>query len=142
MRFFSVYGPNERHKGKYANNITQFLWAMLQDGRPEIYGDGTQSRDFIYVDDVVRALILAMNIENPKAVFNVGTGLHTSFNEIVNKLNTGLKKDIKPVYKDNPIGKNYVSHTQADTTIAEKALGFKAQIPLDEGITKLIEAYK
>ena len=58
LRFFSIYGPNERHKKKYANNITQFMWDMMGDKRPVIFDDGKQTRDFIHVDDVIEALKL------------------------------------------------------------------------------------
>jgi UDP-glucose 4-epimerase len=60
LRYFSVYGPNERHKGRFANNISQFLWDMAERKNPVIYGDGSQTRDFTFVEDVVQANILAM----------------------------------------------------------------------------------
>jgi len=137
LRLFSVYGPREEHKGKYANIISQFLWAMLKDQSPIIYGDGNQTRDFIYVSDVVNAFILAMFSNIDCDVFNVGTGKNYSFNEVIKLLNKYLGKDIKPIYKPNPI-KNYVYHTLADTTKAEKILGFEAKISLEEGIRNII----
>jgi UDP-glucose 4-epimerase len=137
LRFFSVYGPKERHKGRYANIVSQFLWAMLNDESPVIFGDGTQTRDFIYINDVVKALILLMEKEFGCEIFNVGTGIAHNFNEVVEILNQKLGKNIKPVYKPNPI-KNYVYHTLADTAKAERILGFKAKISLEEGITRLI----
>ncbi|MCC6014029.1 MAG: NAD-dependent epimerase/dehydratase family protein [Candidatus Verstraetearchaeota archaeon] len=140
LRLFSVYGPREEHKGKYANIVSQFLWSMIKDERPIIYSDGNQTRDFIYVSDVVNAFILAMEKDINYDIFNVGTGKNYSFNEVINLLNKYLGKDIKPIYKPNPI-KNYVYHTLADTTKAEKILGFKAKISLEEGIKKLISMY-
>lgn len=137
LRFFSVYGPKERFKGEYANVISQFLWSMLKDEPPIILGDGTQTRDFIHIDDVVDALILAMDKDFGCEIFNVGTGVAHNFNQIVEILNKVLGKNIKPIYKPNPIS-NYVFHTLADTTKAEKILGFKAKITLEEGIRKLI----
>jgi UDP-glucose 4-epimerase len=137
LRLFSVYGPREEHKGKYANIISQFLWSIMKNERPVIYGDGSQTRDFIYVSDVVNAFILAMFSNIDCDVFNVGTGKNYSFNEVINLLNKYLGKDIKPIYKPNPI-KNYVYHTLADTTKAEKILGFKAKISLEEGIRNII----
>jgi UDP-glucose 4-epimerase len=137
LRLFSVYGPREEHKGKYANIISQFLWAILKDQSPIIYGDGNQTRDFIYVSDVVNAFILAMFSNIDCDVFNVGTGKNYSFNEVINLLNKCLGKDIKPIYKPNPI-KNYVYHTLADTTKAEKVLKFKAKVSLEEGIRNII----
>jgi UDP-glucose 4-epimerase len=137
LRLFSVYGPREEHKGKYANIISQFLWSIMKNERPVIYGDGNQTRDFIYVSDVVNAFILAMFSNIDYDVFNVGTGKDYSFNEVINLLNKYLGKNIKPIYKPNPI-KNYVYHTLADTTKAEKILRFKAKISLEEGIKNII----
>jgi len=138
LRFFSIYGPKEKFKGRYANIISQFLWAMLRDESPVIFGDGTQTRDFTHVYDVVDALLLAWKKDFECEIFNVGTGVAHSFNEIVDILNSILGKNIRPIYKPNPI-KNYVYHTLADTTKAEKLLGFKAKISLEEGIQSLIE---
>ncbi len=141
MRFFSVYGPNERHKKKYANNITQFLWSIQKGEAPVIYGDGTQARDFIHVDDVVSALKLAMEY-NGEGIFNVGTGTAVSFNEILRILDKKLPNAIRPNYIDNPIGPNYIPTTLADTDLAREELGFKSKISIDEGIDKLVEAYE
>jgi UDP-glucose 4-epimerase len=137
LRFFSVYGSRERYKGKYANIITQFLWEILKNEQLVIFGDGNQTRDFIYIEDVVEALILAKEKDFKCEIFNVGTGIAHSFNQIINILNESLGKNIKPFYKPNPI-KNYVYNTLADTTKAEKNLGFKAKISLKQGITRLI----
>jgi len=141
LRFFSVYGPKEQYKGKYANIITQFLWAMLKDERPLIFGDGTQTRDFVYVSDVVDALTVAVKKDFECEIFNVGTGIAKSFNDVIGMLNDALGKNIEPIYKPNPI-KNYVYHTLADTYKAESVLGFKARVTLDEGITLLLQEAK
>ncbi|KYH42065.1 MAG: nucleoside-diphosphate sugar epimerase [Candidatus Bathyarchaeota archaeon B26-2] len=141
MRFFSIYGPREEYKGRYANIVSQFLWSMLKDEPPVIFGDGNQTRDFTHVRDVVDALMLAMEKDLECEVFNVGTGVSHSFNEVVEMLNRLLGKDIKPVYKPNPI-KNYVYHTLADTSKAEKVLGFKAKITLEEGLSELVEMHR
>lgn len=134
MRFFSVYGPHEEAKKQYANMVTQFLWDMRDGKAPVIFGDGTQTRDFTYVRDVVDALILAS--KKGTGIFNVGTGKSHSFNYVVDLLNEKLGKDLKPEYRENPI-KNYVMHTQADTTRI-KALGFEARFSLEEGIDRII----
>ncbi|MEM3674477.1 MAG: NAD-dependent epimerase/dehydratase family protein [Candidatus Methanomethyliaceae archaeon] len=138
LRLFSVYGPKEEHKGEYANIISQFLWQIRRGEQPVIYGDGEQTRDFVHVEDVVEAFMLAAEKEFECEIFNVGTGISHTFNHVVNLLNKFLKSDLKPVYKPNPI-KNYVYHTCADTKKAEKLLGFKAKIPLETGIKKLTE---
>lgn len=136
LRFFSVYGHNERAKGIYANIISQFLWEM-QDGKtPEIYGDGEQTRDFIFVSDVVRACILAMK-KDVSGVFNVGTGVSHSFNDVVVALNGVLGTDIEPQHIRNPV-KNYVAHTLADLTKVKDALGFRSEYSLEEGIREIV----
>ena len=141
LRFFSIYGPKEEFKKQYANIVSQFLWSMRRDEQPVIFGDGTQTRDFTHVYDVVDALLLAWKKDFECEIFNVGTGVAHSFNEVVEILNKLLGKYIKPIYKPNPI-KNYVYHTLADTTKAEQVLGFKAKVELEEGVRRTIEYYK
>jgi len=132
MRFFSVYGKHDERKKEYANLITQFILAIKQEKQPVIYGDGNQRRDFIHVDDVVEALILATKIKGFE-IFNVGTGKNYSLNEIVEKINNQLGKDIKPKYIPLKI-KNYVMETLADTKKSEEKLDFKSKINIDKGI--------
>ncbi len=139
LRYFSVYGSHERSKGKYANLITQFLWEMKTGKQPVILGDGTQTRDFIYVNDVVEANLLALRY-NKSDVFNVGTGRSTALNEIVILLNKELGTSIHPTYEQNKI-KNYVQHTLADMSKTSEVLGFKAQVSLEHGIELIISSY-
>jgi UDP-glucose 4-epimerase len=136
LRFFSVYGPGERSKGRYANLVSQFMWDLQEGRNPVIYGDGKQTRDFIYVKDVVQALILAARSEKD-GIYNVGTGVAYSVNEMLEKLMQAMGKHAEPVHMETPVS-NYVMHTQADMTKAEKELGFKAKYSLDEGIREVI----
>lgn len=140
LRFFSVYGPNEKSKKEYANLISQFLWLMKMGKQPIIYGNGEQTRDFIYVKDAVKACILALECDIGCDIFNVGTGKNYSLNQIVKILNKILGTCIKPKYVENPI-KNYVMHTLADTKKAEEQLGFKAKYNLEEGIKEIKDFY-
>jgi nucleoside-diphosphate-sugar epimerase len=141
LRYFSIYGPGERPKGKYANLITQFLWWMKKGERPVIYGDGEQTRDFVYVADVVRANFLAAAKKGVSGeIFNVGGGKPVSVNDATALLNKYLGTDIKPIYKPNPIT-GYVCKHQADTSKARKMLGFKAKIPFEKGLKMLIKCY-
>lgn len=140
LRYFSVYGPREQHKGRYANNVSQFLWEMVKGGRPVLYGDGSQTRDFTYVDDVVEANILAMRSKLKGEVINIGTGVSHSFNQVVEMLNAALGTRIAPQYVENPL-RNYVAHTLADTSKAERLLGFRAKTGLEEGIRKTVKYY-
>lgn len=145
LRFFSVYGPGEKSKGKYANMVSQFLWDMKEGRSPVIYGDGNQTRDFTYVKDVVDACLLFMNSvsqSNSKMlsiehnIYNVGTGVSYSFNDVIMLLNDALHTDIKPTYVDIPI-KNYVYHTLADITEI-KRIGYRPKYTLEQGIDELI----
>ncbi|MGC8816626.1 MAG: NAD-dependent epimerase/dehydratase family protein [Candidatus Hadarchaeum sp.] len=137
LRFFSVYGPHERAKGRYANNISQFLWAMREDEPPVVYGDGEQTRDFVHVSDVVRACLKAADSDLGCEVINVGTGRQTTFNRVIELLNKELGKSVKPVYVPNPV-KNYVYHTLADLTKARKLLGYEPTVTVEEGIRRLV----
>ncbi len=136
MRFFSVYGRHEEAKQKYANLVTQFFWAMRKGEQPVIYGDGEQRRDFVHVDDVVDALLLASSAKGFN-VFNVGTGKNYSLNELIEKLNKAMGTSIRAKYVGMPV-KNYVMETLADTSKSEKMLSFRARISLDEGISKVV----
>jgi len=141
LRLFSVYGEREEFKGEYANLVTQFILAALKGETIKIFGDGTQTRDFIYVQDVVDAFIKAMNSSIDFDVFNVGKGKNYSLNEVIAMISRILDIEIKVKYVENPI-KNYVWHTLADTSKAEEKLWFKAKVELEEGIRKIIPYYK
>jgi UDP-glucose 4-epimerase len=141
LRYFSVYGPKELHKGQYANNISQFLWDMMEGKSPLIYGDGTQRRDFTFVHDVVSANLLAMISNIDFGIFNVGTGIGTSFNELVALINKILCTSIESKYIENPL-KNYVHDTIADLSLISKSLGYKPQWSLEKGIRFLVDYYK
>lgn len=139
MRFFSVYGPHERAKGRYANIISQFLWAMRRDERPVIYGNGEQTRDFVHVSDVVKACLAAAETDLGCEAINVGTGRETSFNQVIELLNRALGKSIEPEYMENPL-KNYVSETLADISKARELLGYEPSVSLEEGIELLVDS--
>ncbi len=138
LRLFSVYGPNERPKGRYANVISQMIWAGLEGKAFVIFGDGRQTRDFIHVRDVVRAFIAALE-SGSHGVFNIGTGRETSFREAASLIAERVHLNLE--FRPNPI-RNYVSRTCADTSLAESVLGFKAEVGLRRGIGELVEAYR
>ena len=136
LRLFSVYGPHEENKKSYANLISQFMWDMKAGRSPLVYGDGTQTRDFTYVDDVVTAFTKGVDAKGFD-VFNVGTGRSYTINDMISKLNSQMGTDIRPAYK--PISSsNYVMHTLADPGKSERVLGFKAKYTLDDGIGMLL----
>ncbi len=140
LRYFSVYSPHENAKKQYANLVTQFLWDLKHGRQPVVFGDGKQTRDFTYVDDIVEANMLAMKSAIPFGIYNAGTGKSITINDMIALLGRKLGRDVKPTYVENKI-KNYVQHTLADTGKAERELGFRAKVSLEEGIGKLIDAY-
>ena len=140
MRFFSVYGYNDIGKGKFANLVTQFMDSLLKGEQPIVYGDGEQKRDFVFVSDVVNALLRASTIKG-FGIYNVGTGKNYSLNEAISKLQTITGKKIAPKYIKMPV-KNYVMTTLADTTKSKKEIGFDAKVGLDEGIRLLFSGMR
>jgi len=141
LRLFSVYGENERPKQQYANMISQFIWGALKGESPVIYGDGEQTRDFIYVEDCVDAFVNAMDFANVKSdVINVGTGVSYSFNQIWEIIAKELSLDLKPKYVPNPI-KNYVNDTLADIAKLKSLLKKTDFTDIESGIQKLIVHY-
>ena len=137
LRFFSVYGPNERSKGKFANLVSQFMWDLQEGNQPIVYGKGEATRDFTYVDDVSRVIELLMCKSWSHTILNVGTGVSYSINQMIQILNEELGTDISPKYVQNPI-KAYVQDTKADTTKLKWYLGYVPDTTLRDGIRKLI----
>ncbi len=145
LRLFSVYqgyGGSESHKQRFANVIAQFADDIASGNPPTLYGDGTQTRDFVHVDDVVHAFELASEDEL-NGVFNVGTGEAHSFNTVVQMINDHLGTDIDPVYIDNPLPDSvYVHDTCADSTAFQDATGWEPAINLHEGIARVCAQYE
>lgn len=108
LRISAAYGPNESHKGKYASVIYQWIQMMKKGERPVIWGDGTQTRDFIFIDDAVDE-ILSLASKKKTGIVDIGTGVNTSLNEVVATINKVLGTSIEPIYIDKP--NNYIQHT-------------------------------
>jgi len=130
LRYFTVYGPRQRPD--MAFHI--FIRAMLE-GRPfEVYGDGTQTRDFTYVSDIVDANVRAMTRGTPGETYNIGGGTRLSLSAVIDLLEeiggTGARREMKDVQKGD------VRHTLADVTRAERDLGYVRQVVLKEGLTR------
>ncbi|MCG2828390.1 SDR family oxidoreductase [Methanothermobacter sp. K4] len=138
LRYFNVYGPRQRPDSQYAAVIPRFIDALLQGRQPEIYGDGEQSRDFIYVGDVVRANIFLA--ESPETgIFNVAGGKSVTVNRLFEIISGVIGSDSKPCYLDERPGD--VRHSLADTSRLEAA-GFKPEVGLDEGLFRTVEWFK
>jgi UDP-glucose 4-epimerase len=145
LRFFSVYqgfGGAEAHKGEYANLIAQFADAIAHGERPEIWGDGTQTRDFTHVDDIVRGIELAAD-HDLQGIYNLGTGESYSLNELVDRLNDALGTEIEPRYEENRIPEDvYVHDTMADPSEMHEATGWRPEIDFAEGIERVCDQYR
>jgi UDP-glucose 4-epimerase len=138
MRPFSVYGEGEIWKKGYANVISLFAWAMVSGKNPVVWGDGTQTRDFIHAEDAARVFKLALESDMPSQPLNVGTGIEISFNEVISQINKILGTDLKPVYVDVPID-IYALRLWSNNERLEKTLGFKPEISVQQGIERVVK---
>uniref|UniRef100_A0A7C4JRJ7 NAD-dependent epimerase/dehydratase family protein n=1 Tax=Thermodesulfobacterium geofontis TaxID=1295609 RepID=A0A7C4JRJ7_9BACT len=135
LRIFAGYGPGEESKGEYASVVYLFIKDILNNRSPKIFGDGNQSRDFIYIDDVINAILKSAEIDYT-GIINVGSGVSTSFNRLVEIINSLVGKNIKPVYI--PREKNYVEVLRADIKLMSRLLKIKVT-PLVEGVKKFVD---
>lgn len=132
LRYFNVFGNGEGHKREYASMIYQLSEQMKSGKRPRIFHDGEQSRDHIYVRDVVEANLKAAQAKQ-SGIVNVGTGKATTFNRLIEILNDVLRTQLKPDYFDNPYS-FYQNKTEADVSSLERLTHFKARYSIEEGI--------
>ena len=138
LRYFNVFGPREAHKGRPASMVYHLYKQMKEGKRARLFKQGEQIRDHIYVKDVVSATLKAVDASS--GVYNVGTGIGTSFNELVKVLNEVLGTNLEIEYFDMPYEpKTYQANTQADTSLAEEKLGFKAEFTVKDGIKDYIK---
>jgi nucleoside-diphosphate-sugar epimerase len=141
LRYFNVFGPYQDPASQYAAAIPAFVTSILKDEPPTIYGDGEQTRDFTFIDNVVEANFLAARAKHVAGeVVNVACGERLTVNEIIEMINELLGKDIKPIYTDPRPGD--VKHSLADITLAEKTIGYKSIVPFKEGLEKSIVWYR
>ncbi|MBW2969937.1 SDR family oxidoreductase [Candidatus Woesearchaeota archaeon] len=137
LRYFNVYGPRQDPKSPYSGVITKFVTALKEGRQPIIYGDGMQTRDFIFVKDVVQANIKAMTTKNTGKAFNIATGVQVSVKEMLHCLNEILKTKITA--KLEPRQPGDILHSVADITLAKKELGFTPDLPFHEGLELTIK---
>jgi len=142
LRYFNVFGPHQDPESEYAAVIPRFIKAALKNQRPFVYGDGEQSRDFTYVDNVVEANILAVNTQNKAAGedFNIATSNSITVNKLWALISKETQKDIKPVFM--PPRKGDVRHSLADISKAREELGYNVKVSFETGLAKTIEYFK
>ena len=137
LRYFNVFGPRQDPAGDYAAVVPKFVDLMTDGDQPVIYGDGEQSRDFVYIDDVVRANVLAAESEASGVVANVASGERVSINGLVTRLNSVLDTEIEPVYDDPRPGD--VRHSVADVERAHAAFGYEPEVGFREGLEQTVD---
>jgi ADP-L-glycero-D-manno-heptose 6-epimerase len=138
LRYSNVYGEGEGHKGKSSSMIYQ-LMQQMKSGRPRLFKWGEQQRDFVHIDDIIDANLLAAEVKE-SGVFNVGSGNPTSFNKIVAILNEVLGTNHEPEYFDNPIATSYQNYTSCDLTKSTQILGYTPKANLKEGIERYVKS--
>lgn len=136
LRYMNVFGPRMDYQGAYVSVIMKALDRIFAGFPPVIYGDGSQMYDFVFVEDVARANILGMKAESVDEFFNIGSGVGTTINELVDLLLELTGSDLKPEY--HSLAQSFVTHRIGSTEKAKSMLGFQAEMPLDEGDRKSV----
>src|SRR5262249_19189620 len=143
LRYFNIFGPRQDPTSPYSGVLAKFITQMLRGEQPTIFGDGGQSRDFTYIDNAVRANLLAAH--GPAAqvagrVFNVATGTRVDLNQTFQALKklTGYTSEVKYA----PEREGDIKHSLADITRAETAFGYKPSVNFEEGLRRTVEWYR
>lgn len=141
LRYFNVYGPRMDIYGVYTEVLIRWMERIVAGQSPLIFGDGKQTMDFVYIEDIARANILAARSDVTDEVFNVASGVETSLNDLAYSLVRVMGSDLHPEYgperKVNPVQRRLAS-----TTKAKELLGFRAETSLEEGLTKLVNWWR
>jgi UDP-glucose 4-epimerase len=137
FRYFNVYGPRMDITGVYTEVLVRWLDAIESGKPPLIFGDGTQSMDFVFVEDVARANLVAAQSDVTDEVFNVGTGVQTSLNELCHLLLRLTNSRLRPEYRESRAVGN-VQTRRAAVEKAKRELGFEASVSLEQGLRDLI----
>jgi len=143
LRYFNVFGPRQDASSPYSGVLSKFITYMLEGRRPTIYGDGSQSRDFTYVDNVVHANLLAAGADAQRVAgrtFNVATGTRFSLNELFEALKPITGFNGRPHYETERIGD--VKHSLADIGAAAEAFGYRPIVAFEEGLQRTVAWYR
>jgi UDP-glucose 4-epimerase len=138
LRYFNVYGPRMDIHGLYTEVLVRWMERIAAGEPPLIFGDGSQTMDFVYVTDIARANVLAATSEHTDRVFNVASGTETSLDELARALLRVMGSDLDVAYAPAR-AVNKVERRLADTTAARTELGFEAQVGLEGGLAQLVE---
>ncbi len=141
LRYFNVFGPRQDPASQYAAVIPRFVTAGLQGQSPVIYGDGEQSRDFCFIDNVIEANLLAADANDASGrVFNVACAAATTLNQVIALVAQALGRELKVTYEPGRTGD--IKHSLADIGLAKKYLGYTASVPFAAGLARTIDWYR
>ena len=141
LRYFNVFGPKQALDDEYAVVVPKFIHCIMHDEQPPIFGNGKQSRDFTYIDNVVSANILSATTPGIKhEVLNVANGIPTTVLEIVEAANKIIGKNIKPKFLDARAGDVFKTH--ADITKIRSVIGYEPLVDFEDGMRRTIEYFK
>jgi nucleoside-diphosphate-sugar epimerase len=141
IRYFNVFGPRQDPKGAYAAVIPIFANCLLEGRPPTIHGDGEQSRDFTYIENVVSANLKALSVDRLSGEsINVALGRRTTLNELYRMIQGVVGSDIEPEY--GPTREGDVKHSEAGIARATKLLGYETLVSVEEGIRRTVEWYR
>ncbi|HWL95198.1 MAG TPA: SDR family oxidoreductase [Phycisphaerae bacterium] len=141
MRYFNVFGPRQDPQSQYAAAIPALITAILRDESPTIYGDGEQTRDFTYIENIVAANLLAIQSQETRGeLINIACGESFSLNQIIDQINEALGKSVRPQYV--PPRPGDIKHSWAAISRAEQVIGYSPIIPFAEGLQRTIEWYR
>jgi UDP-glucose 4-epimerase len=138
LRYFNVYGPRMDLHGKYTEVLIRWMDRIAAGQPPLILGNGKQTMDFIYIDDIARANVLALASDCEDDVFNVASGVETSLDDLAAALLKVMGSNLKPEYGPER-GVNAVPRRLADTNKARTMLGFKSTVSLEDGLARLVD---
>ncbi len=138
LRYFNVYGPRMDVHGAYTEVLVRWMERIVAGEPPLIFGDGSQTMDFVCVPDIARANVLAAEADVTDAIFNIASGVETSLQNLAETLLEVMGSDLAIEYGPERTV-NGVTRRLADTSAARDALGFSAEIDLRQGLTELVE---
>lgn len=141
LRYFNVYGPRMDIYGVYTEVLIRWMERIAAGQAPLIFGDGKQTMDFVYIEDIARANILAAKADVTDEVFNIASGVESSLNDLADALAKVMGSDLKPEYRSER-KVNAVQRRLADVSKAKKLLGFEAQVSLEEGLRRLVNWWR
>jgi UDP-glucose 4-epimerase len=137
LRYMNIYGPRMDYKGTYVSVIMKVLDRIDAGDPPLIFGDGSQAYDFVHVLDAARANVLALKSDATDVFLNVGMGVQTTINELVERLLELTGSELRPEYL--PQEQMFVTNRVGSTELAEELIGFRATVQLDEGLASVID---